>query len=164
MAVIVSVDEIWKFYEENRSHLREEYRLVAEDEESGVELYITEENGAPYFTVEIDSVVEYALAASSDDEIESIYRKLLTLYICEDDGEVHLSSEDAERVDEIQSATIEYLSVLLEANPFDYFDEGCIDEITSAFEEYLHDAYGYAVRHPFVDGDEVIQSPYSEEV
>lgn len=47
MAAIVSVDEIRKFFNENRSDLVKEYRLVAEEPDAGVEVYITDEGGVP---------------------------------------------------------------------------------------------------------------------
>lgn len=164
MAAIVSVGEIRKFYNENRFALQSEYRLVADEAEVGAEVYITEEEGLPYFTVEVDGIVEYESKASSEAEIEKVYSQLLNLYICETDSDEVLDAEDLDRLGEIHSATIDYLSVLLECEPDECFDDDCIEEIASAFEEYLYDAYGFSIRHPIVDGDKVIQYPYSEEV
>lgn len=164
MAAIVSVGEIRKFYNENRFALQSEYRLVADEAEVGAEVYITEEESLPYFTVEVDGVVEYEAKASSEAEIEKVYSQLLNLYICETDSDEVLDAEDLDRLGEIHSATIDYLSVLLECEPGECFDDDCIEEIASAFEEYLYDAYGFSIRHPIVDGDKVIQYPYSEEV
>lgn len=163
MAVIVSSGDIRKFYDENRFALKDEYRLVAEDDDVGVEVYITEENGHPYFTVEVDGTVEYEAQASSETEIETVYAQLLNLYISED-GEEDFSEEDLERISEINSATYDYLSVLLECEPESCFDDDCIDEIVSSVEELLCDVYGLSVRHPTADGNRVIQYPYSEEV
>ena len=74
MAVIVSVGEIRKFYNENRFALQSEYRLVADEAEVGAEVYITEEEGLPYFTVEVDGVVEYEAKASSEAESKRFTR------------------------------------------------------------------------------------------
>lgn len=164
MAAIVSVDEIRKFYNENRFALQSEYRLVADEAEVGAEVYITEEEGLPYFTVEVDGVVEYEAKASSEAEIERVYSQLLNLYICEAESDEILDAEDLDRLGEIHSATIDYLSVLLECEPDECFDDDCIEEVASAFEEYLYYTYGFSIRHPIVDGNKVVQYPYSEEV
>lgn len=164
MAAIVPVGEIRKFFNENRSALMEEYRLVAEEKGIGVEVYITDEGGFPYFVVEVDGANEYEAKASSETEIERVYSQLLNLYVCETEEDGLLDDEDINRIAEIHSATEEYLSILLEFEPSEYFDDDCIEEIASAFEEYLYDTYGLSIRHPIVDGDKVIQYPYSEEV
>ncbi len=162
MAVIVSVDEIKSYFNTNKINLRDEYRLVAEEEEDGIEVYITSEDDLPYFTVELDGTVEYEVKASSEAEIKTIYSQLLNLFIF--GYETGLEEDDLERLTEIRNATIDYLSVLVEGDPEDYFDDNCIEEIASAFEEYLYDAYGLSTRHPIVDGGKIIQYPNSEEV
>lgn len=164
MAVIVSVEEIRGFFNMNKSSLRDEYRLVAEEEEDGIEVYITSENDLPYFTVELEGVVEYEADVSSEAEIETVYSQLLNLFICGYGSEPELDSECASRVVEIYDATVKYLSILLEVDPGEYFDDDCIEEIASAFEEYLYDAYGLSARHPIVDGGKIILYPNSEEV
>ena len=148
MAVMVSVSEIREFYIKNQLALRDEYRLVADEEDTGVALYITEEDGLPYFLVEVDGDNEYEARASSETEIEKVYSQLLNFYICETDDDEVLSTEDFDRLEEIYDATIEYLSVLLEREPDEYFDDNCLEEIALAFEGYLYDAYRLSVRHP----------------
>lgn len=162
MAAIISVEEIRKFYNENRLSLQKEYRLVANQEEAGIEIYLTEENGFPYFTVEMEGGVEYEASASSELEIEKVYAQLLNLYICEDEEDFGV--DDLERIDEINTATYDYLSTLLECDPENCLDESCIEEIASLVEEILYNVYGLSVRHPTEDGERIIQYPYSEEV
>lgn len=164
MAVIVSVEEIRGFFNMNKSSLRDEYRLVAEEEEDGIEVYITSENELPYFTVELEGVVEYEAEASSEAEIETVYSQLLNLFICGYESDPEKEADCAARVAEIYDATIEYLSILLEGNPRDYLEDDCVEEIASVFEEFLYDSYGLSVRHPIVDGGKIIQYPNSEEV
>lgn len=164
MAAIIPVGEIRKFFYENRFYLKDEYSLVATEEDAGVEVYITEENGVPYFLVEVDGKVEYEAYAPSETEIEKVYSNIISLYVDEFGEDEVLSDEDMERLSEIHSATKEYLGILLECETSDCFEDDCIEEIASAFEEYLFDAYGFSIHHPIVDGDEVIQYPYSEEV
>lgn len=161
MATVVPVGEIRKFYNENRSNLVEEYCLVAEEQETSVEIYITDEGGFPYFVVEVDGANEYEAKASSETEIEKVYSQLLNLYVCETDDDEILDTDDIDRLGEIHCATIEYLSVLLECELEECFDDVCIEEIASAFEEYLYDAYGFSIRHPIVDDGRVVQYPYS---
>lgn len=164
MAALIPVGEIRKFFGENKSGLQDEYRLVAEEKSIGVEIYITEDEGLPYFLVEVDGKVKCEAKASFDSQIEEIYSLLLEHYLCEEESDEVLSSKDLDRLEEIRFATIDYLSILLECNPEECFDDDCIEEIASAFEEYLYDAYGFSVRHPIADGNKIIQFPYSEEV
>lgn len=163
MSAVIPVGEIRKFYNENRIALESEYSLVAEEKDAGVEIYITDESGLPYFVVEVDGKSEYEAKANTEAEIEKVYAMLLNLYVSEVDGEECFSEEDIDRIDEIRSATIDYLSVLLGFEPEEFFDDDCIEEIASAFEEYLFDAYGFSVYHPIVDGNTVIQYPFSSE-
>lgn len=162
MAAIIPVEEIRKFYNENRLSLQKEYRLVANQDDAGIEIYLTEENACPCFIVEMDGSIEYEASASSDLEIEKVYTQLLNLYICEEESD--FSVDDLERIDEINFATCDYLSTLLECDPENCLDENDIEEISSLVEEILYNEYGLSVRHPTVDGERVIQYPYSEEV
>lgn len=164
MSVIISTGEIRSFFNENKSTLKNEYCLVAEREDTGVEVYITEECGLPCFTVEVNGCVENEVRVTYETQIENDYFMVLNLYIYDDNDDEFLDAIDIERLEEIHSATLDYLSVLLECEPDGFFDDDCTEEIASAFEEYLYNTYGISVRHPIVDGNRVIQYPFSDEI
>ena len=47
MTVHVPPEKLWDFFAENRQKLSDNYMLIAEESESLVEVYLTEERGFP---------------------------------------------------------------------------------------------------------------------
>jgi len=161
----ITVDELWEYFAEHRASLLSNYHRIASNVEDGIEIYLTEEHGFPFFVVECDGERVFETQTISALDAETTYEDLLTKYILpevptesadeyqiEDDQDC--TDQDEDRVDEIECAAEDFLLVLLEQHPEDCgLDSTDIDEIVSMVEQHLFDRFGISVYHPVdVDG------------
>lgn len=170
MTVLVQPSEIWEYFQEHKKELEESYLLVASDDDGEVEIYLTEENGMPYFRVEISGQCESEADSISKINAEGNYRELISLFIEDEYGTEMFSDDEIDRLNEIQNAAEGFLMVLLGCSP----DEACmeeneIDEVVDRVEEFLYEECGIPVWHPTIVDDEttgeanVVQYPYGED-
>lgn len=151
MAIYVQPSEIWSFFQEHRKELASKYMLVADNHDDAVEIYLTEEDGMPFFQVEVAGKCESEADSISKVNAENNYRELISLFIeCDRIGEI-LDTEDVERLDEIKAAAEDFLFVLLGCSP----EEACIedddvDQIVDLVEEFLCEQYGIPIYHPTI--------------
>lgn len=159
MSVSVKPDELWGYFQANKEALKEKYLLVADDPEEDTEIYLTEEEGMPFFLVEIGGNYEAEVASTSKEIAEEYYASLLTLYITEysdtsGDGEI-FSKKELDRLDDIQEAAEQFLYVLIGASLSDVgIEEKDIDDIVYLVEEFLCENYRIPVYHPNIVEDE----------
>lgn len=168
MSVSVPVDRLWDYFKEHQPELKNNLHLVAQqfddltDEE--IDIYLTDEGGYPYFSVEVDGNCEYEAESISKTNAEETYAKVLSLYILEDfepEGEEDFAPEDDDRIAEIYCATEDLLWVFLEEDPEKMGITECdIDDITFAIEEMLFDEFGISVRHPENIDGKIVQYPF----
>lgn len=160
----VPVNGILRFYYNNMENLENNYLCVAENDTTGIEVYLSKESGAPCFTVELDgeSIGEIS---SSIGIIENSYEQILETFVKpEPDSKVkdtELSESDMERLEEIDEAFKLFLEVLFEMDPADLdFKEDDADELLSFIEEKLSDSFGILIRHPMVLDGKVVEYPF----
>ncbi len=155
----ITVDELWEYFSEHRASLANNYHRIANNEADGIEIYLTEERGFPYFVVESDGEKVFETGTVSALDAEKTYNDLLYQYILPempDEGDEYLDEPDDDdiRVEEIKCAAEDFLLVLLEQHPEDCgLNSSDIDEIVSLVEQHLFDTFGISVYHPVeVDG------------
>lgn len=155
--VKVAVDELERYFTENKDKLADWCPVIAKNEDRHVEIFLTEVNGFPYFSVELDSEEVYATHTSSYVEAENAYKELLSTFICTEED----SKEAADkRAEEIAGAVEEMLGVLIEEDPREVgFDDEDMEDIASLVEQYLFEQYGVSVRHPTKTGGVLVQYP-----
>lgn len=169
----ITVDELWEYFAEQRANLAENYHRIATNEVDGVELYLTEERGFPYFVVEVDGKKVFETGTISALDAERTYDELLSKYILPDtpvdDDEYAVEDgmddpdEDDVRVDDIECATEDFLRVLLEQHPEDCgLDDQDIDEIVSLVEQHLFDNFGISIYHPVVIDGVTVRYPFGD--
>lgn len=160
----ITVDELWEYFVKQRADLANNYHMIASNDVDGIEIYLTEECGFPYFVVESDGEKVFGTGTVSAFDAVKTYDDLLTKYILPEvptEGDDYLPEdgldepdEDEVRVEEIECAAEDFLLVLLEQHPEDCgvnFED--IDEIVSMVEQHLFDRFGISVYHPVeVDG------------
>jgi len=161
--IYIQAGDLWSYFVQNKATLEDTMHLVATDEGSGIEIYLTEDGEYPYFVVELNDTIEYEEDTVSQTDAENTYQRILRFYLPDDD-DYPFDESDLERMDEIHEAAIEFLTVLLECDP----EEACIDEtdienFVSYSEEYLAEVHGFSVRHPIYDDGKIIQFPFSGE-
>lgn len=167
MAAIVEPNGIWAFFQEHKKELSDNLLLVADNPDDGVEIYLTEECGMPFFQVEVMGECVCELDSVSKANAENNYQELLRAFIePEDTGEI-FTDEDLDRLDELQCGAEDFLQVLLEQSPEKAgLDEDDIEAITGLVEEYLYENFNIPIWHPMIVEDEhtgepvIIRYPY----
>lgn len=180
MSLVKYVDpqnSIWDLFCENRDRLSKELVLIAEDDELGLEVCVTEENGALLFVVLDGGQIEFKGSrydrTSSEATLQFIYDSFFKSSKTESE-EVNVSRDDYEdkiyeREDELYLAAADFLSVLLcKDDPFEVQDlhgEEFIDEFVDYICEYLRNECGISVYRPVIidldDGTEEFEDyPY----
>lgn len=160
---MIPPEGLWDYFSAHRTDLANNYHMIASDEESGVEIYLTEENGFPCFTVEVDGCTEFEEQTSSKVDAEKTYDNLLDLFVA--DSELCDENEDTDsvRIHEILTAARDFLEVLIEKDPSNAgIEPWDIDEIVSVVEERLFYDMGISVRHPANIDGKIVQYPFGD--
>lgn len=173
MIVHVQPEELWDFFNKNKQSLSDNYMLIAEEQESLVEVYLTEEKGLPYLRVEVDGRSEYERDSVSRLDAEEEYKKILSVLFCPDvaeDGDGVFSLDDIMRLNEVWGAAYKFMAVLTgEPSTESMISKDDIDDIVCDLVEYLAAQHGIQVRYPTIVEDDdsglpmVVQYPYSME-
>lgn len=178
MSNMISPENVWSFFKENKKELSDKFLLLAEDVEREIEIYITEENGLPYFIADVENTRQYEERSYGEENCVTVYKELLFFYGIEDDGgstdatnnnEVSLSEDDEERIEEIRLAMedVFYSLVGCQAEELGLSSENLMD-MADVIESYIYDNFGYPIRHPMILVDDegiesVVQYPLGKE-
>ena len=171
--------ELMGFFTDNRERFNKEALCIAEDEVTGIEVWITEKGGYPYFSITCDGYELHSVeCVSGADSIET-YREILDKFIDDEEDEVIVEKEDKLiieddeedsllddeqycRNDQIYCSVMDMLDVMLDNCTEELgIEPGDIEQIAFTVEKKLHDDYGIAVQHPVVlvdkDGNEYVE-------
>lgn len=174
----VQSEDVWRFFCRNIAKLQANLVKIAEDDESKIEVYLTEECNFPCFYVykEGDECVYEEIATSGADcefVAEEIYRKYISEPLTTSSGDVISRSEADdlcfEREDEIRLAVQDMLDVVLGV-PYrkKEIKDTVLVEIVDHIVEYLAVVKEHPVRRPMIINDEATgedvycEYPYEE--
>lgn len=170
--------ELMEFFIDNRQRFNNEALCIAEDDLTGMEVWITEKGGYPYFSVCCDGYELHCVECVSGADAISAYRDILEDFIndedepveektststeLEDDEDSLLDDEQYCRNDQIYCSVMDMLDVMLDNCTEELgIEPGDIEQIAFTVEKKLHDDYGIAVQHPVVlvdkDGNEYVE-------
>lgn len=179
----VKPEDVWKFFNRNALQLAEEMVSIAENEDTGTNVYLTEDDDTPQLVVTDNSdkvVHEEYLVSQRDAEhsTKKIYEKYMVPIDASDDeaddDEVTRSDmEDAiyEREDEILMAFEDFLEVLMEEDRdvlYDGYHDKQFDELLNKVVRLIATEFGIRVRRPMFLVDEATglevyaEYPYEE--
>ena len=179
----VKPEDVWKFYNRNAPQLAEEMVSIAENEDTGTNVYLTEDNDSPQLVVtdNNDKVVHEEYLVSQRDAEHSakkIYEKYMVPIDAgdddSDDDEITRSDmEDAiyEREDEILMAFEDFMEVLMEEDRdalYDGYHDKQFDELLNKVVRLIATESGVRVRRPMFLVDEAsglevyAEYPYEE--
>ena len=160
----VTPEEMWRFFKCNRSRLEKSQIKVAEDENAGITVYLTEECGYPGFyvyTEDGDCVYEEMAVNSSDCEFvaSEIFDEYLSVKITTSDGKMisRKQAEDLiyEKEDALYLALVDFLDVILGV---DYrtktLTEDDVNKVLDHIAEYLSSEMDLAIDRPMILNDE----------
>ena len=142
--ITLAVDEVWDFFQTNKSRLHNEQVAIAENPDTGYAVFLTEDRGYPLIRAgKWDGKIEEEECAVFEDDcartVKRLYLKFLFPVVLVDDKYVSSKSEDEEqkkyeeemeyelthremediifeREDELSLATSDFLDVVLEVS------------------------------------------------
>ena len=170
--IIVEVSDVWQYFNDQKNALKSNLCLLACNKEYGVEIYITETMGAPFFSVTADGYQLAEDSATTEEEcveaVQKLYDKYLTGKFIDDENLPfnELSEEDtscleiedmiSERETELDDAVMYLVNIAAEDDE-SLFGENYDDIIEDAkehFLEYLARKHGLKIRRPMMLEDE----------
>lgn len=171
--ITVAASEVWDYFQKHKAELEKSEHTIAENEEYGVEISITNEEGLPCFMVTADGyqyAEERAISANDCKEtVETLYGDYLTeKFVDGADDESRLDQEDmiAERELELDDAVSMLLDTVIEEDVAMFLgpeaDEIC-EDIKDHILEYLYRKHGISTRRPMVLEDTETGEDFFEE-
>lgn len=171
--ITVDASEVWDYFQKHKAELEKSEHTIAENEEYGVEISITNEEGLPCFMVTADGyqyAEERAVSANDCKEtVETLYENFLTeKFVDGAEDESRLDQEDmiAERELELDDAFTMLLDTLIEDDLGLFFgaeEDEILEDIKDHTLEYLYRKHGISVRRPMVLEDEENGEDFFEE-
>ena len=171
--ITVAASEVWDYFQKHKAELEKSEHTIAENEEYGGEISITNEEGLPCFMVTADGyqyAEERAVSANDCKEtVETLYENFLTeKFVDGAEDESRLDQEDmiAERELELDDAFTMLLDTLIEEDLGLFFGaeaDDILEDIKDHTLEYLYRKHGISVRRPMVLEDEENGEDFFEE-
>lgn len=172
--ILIEASEVWDYFNKNKSDLLNSMHMIAECEEYGIEIYVTEKKGFPEFIVNADDVEVYCENAVNSKDCETtanhIYEDYLTekaiSKLLESETDIEKISEEElremeieQREDEIDMAIWDALSIILDNGTYCLAETNEIcEDVKEHLLEYLYRKWGLEIYRPMViefnDGSE----------
>lgn len=168
--IIIDACDVWNYFKQHKDELRTSVHIIAENEEYGISITLTEENGTPLFEVTADDYQCEEERVFTETECLNVAKRLYDEYLtgefvkeCADDSSL-LEQEDmiSERETELDDAIIQLLDAVIEddsicvlqSNGID-LDDLC-DDLKDHILEYLARKHKLAscIRRPMIMEDE----------
>lgn len=180
--IIISASEAWDYFQEHRAELETEMHIIAENEEYGIEVSITEDKGYPRFIVNNDGVELFADCAITEADCEQTVRRIYFNYLTnrvfsvvgdpvKDEDEEASAEMVMEDRDWALSASVEDLIVTFLDNnesgigKYDECTEEIVEDLKDRIGEYLYKQWGISIFRPMVieyddESEEYHEYPY----
>lgn len=171
--IMVDSSDVWNYFQKHKAELEKSEYIIAENEEYGVEISLTNEEGLPCFIVTADGY-QYSeeRAVSANDckaTVETLYENFLTeKFIDGEDYASRLDQEDmiSERELDLDDAFTMLLDTLIEEDLGLFFGaeaDEVLEDLKDHTLEYLYRKHGISVRRPMVLEDEETGEDFFEE-
>lgn len=175
LKIYVNPDDVWDYFQKHKAHLADTLDEIAaaetaDDEDIGLQVFITEENGYPQISIEYgDEVLEKECAISKNDCIQVVrkmfqmvekYEPIISDAHTEEDEDTTATVDEtdlelvAEREAELQIALEEFLYKVMGCSEGEMeFDETELSEMLDSIEETLYGVFGYLMYRPRIIED-----------
>ena len=149
--VTVGSSNVVEFYKKNQFRLAQEYEDIAENEEIGVVIYLSDTNGRPTVSVFADDIPR-AEVTTNLSELENLVKTVYDTYLDEQNFIAATADEEVEEIEEeyseeeleqsliddreseIDAALIDFLTVVMQTEGYGF--DGAIDEIFDDVKEH----------------------------
>lgn len=177
--IIVEASDVWEYFNEHKKELFTQSKMIADNQEYGVEIFLTEDDDLPLITVTMDSdeCDSEAVVSARDcfDTVKKFYDGYLTNNVMDivmgKDDEL-TASEELEVIDEREMEIDDAIYALLDTlvpNMFDIEDDpdGLYEDLKDLICEWLYTERGISVYRPMYledesGNDEFFKFPYPE--
>ena len=169
--IIVSSDDMWNYFQTNKEELKTTEHIVAENDEFGIIISLTEEDGFPCFIVTADEYQHAEEVAISEKDcketITTLYENYLSKkFITELLGEDSLEDKMYERELELDDAVISFLDIAIEDDSAAFLGleaDAICEDIKDHLLEYIYRKHGLSCRRPMFLEDEDTGEDFYEE-
>ena len=190
--ISVQANEVWDYFQKNKSDLKSRMHLIAENKEYGIEVYVTEENDLPSIVVTADDIQVMSSNAIDEKDCYNVvsyaYDHFLTERVVStvgyDDYDPYRGSYDngsyynesvaereciEDREDELRYAMSDFLITALRGSSFEddetavQIEEDCLEH----FIEYIARKHNVDIYRPMYiqyEGEDVEYCEYPYEV
>ena len=138
--ITIEADEVWDYFQENKSVLTSKMHLIAENQEYGIEIYLTEHNKFPQIIVEADKMQVFEAGCLNKSDCEETVRDVYEKYLTKEAFETLYPNEES--IDEeIQAEMEEDLEIEIREEELDTAIETMLDAfiggegVTACFDE-----------------------------
>ena len=177
--IIIEASDVWDYFMEHKSKLANSLEMIAENQEFGIGIFLTEDDNLPLIMATVDGEAIEEEAAVSEKDCENTVSEMYDKYVSGDVASILLGENNertvAEEIELIDEREIEIddavYTCLMELAPnlFDIIDDP--DELCNDLKDhickYLYLQHGISVYRPMYledeDGiDEFVEFPYPE--
>lgn len=181
--ITVAPSEVWNYYYANKQDLKTHMHLIASNEDYGVEIYITDDDGDPSIVVTADDRQVFAETVITMKDCGDLATKVYDDYLTDKALDIlttpiyqeeELTEDDiiAVRESELDCAIYNFLTEVLEGYvdlDSRHTDEIC-DDLKEHFLEYMARKHDLPIRRPMYlvfnedgkDVEELVEYPYEE--
>lgn len=161
--------EIWSYFQKHKQEIEKNEYIIAENEEYGVTVWLTSEEGFPCLIVTADGYQYAEITAVSEKDCEEKAEKIYDDYLTEkfiekseEDEYTYLEQQDMiyEREAELDEAVILFIDIVLEKDAGlalgidgEKLDD-LYEDVKDHFLEYLARKYEFPIRRPMVLEDD----------
>ena len=145
----VESSEIWDYSLEHEDELSKNQHLMAENDDYGMEVWLTMANGSPELIVECDGNEIYREDIFNEKDATMTDSEDKTVYI-EDESEDEYDDEQMlidEREEEIDAAVRDLVNIVSDTGCYNLTDEA-VDDLKEHFLEYMHRKLGISIYRP----------------
>lgn len=183
ISIYVLPENVWEFFQKNKKRLSDEMVVIAENEDTGYAVYLTEEEDHPYFCVcQGKGAPEYediAICKADCIEVAKVccakYLLPITVIANGDGGCIMEMATDEpdqedimyEREDELAMALYDFLSVVLQEDESfcgatDISDPEWLEKVLDAILEDLATNFDMPIYRPMIITDDLGNETYTD--
>ena len=149
----VESSEIWDYSLEHEDELSRNQHLMAENDDYGMEVWLTMANGSPELIVECDGNEIYREDIFNEKDAkrtaDRIYDDYLSIKAIEtmtdsEDKTVYIEDESEEEID---AAVRDLVNIVSDTGCYNLTDEA-VDDLKEHFLEYMHRKFGISIYRP----------------
>ena len=170
--IMISASDVWDYFQKHKDDLQNTEHIIADNEEYGISISLSSENGLPCIIVTADGyqyAEERAVSATDCKEtVKMLYDYYLTGKFATGEEPEGIDQNDmiSERETELDEAIMLFLDTAIEADVAEFFGEETdeiVEDVKDHILEYLYKKHNISVRRPMILEDIETKEDFFEE-